>query len=141
MGSKKSPAPNDRAATGPEGVFSPPSSEPRDLLFKVSGLNPGIPVPARLPGFPIATLEGFLAEDALKKILDRAKTRLVKQISALFEMENTDLTFQEEALSVVARKAIDRRTGRLADCAPIMRALSCSTRCSDLPGLAGSSRW
>ena len=29
----------------------------------------------------------------------------------MFEMENTSLTFQDEALNVVAKKAIERRTG------------------------------
>jgi ATP-dependent Clp protease ATP-binding subunit ClpX len=58
----------------------------------------------------IATLDD-LDEDALKKILTEPKNALVKQYQRLFEMENTELTFQDEALNVVAKKAIDRRTG------------------------------
>ena len=50
-------------------------------------------------------------EDALKKIQTEPKNALVKQYQRLFEMESTDLTFQDEALNVVAKKAIERRTG------------------------------
>ena len=65
--------------------------EPEDLLK--FGLIPEFV--GRLP--VIATLED-LDEDALKKILTEPKNALVKQYQRLFEMENTDLTIQEEAL-------------------------------------------
>src|ERR1700723_3583109 len=78
--------------------------EPEDLLK--FGLIPEFV--GRLP--VIATLED-LDEDALKKILTEPKNALVKQYQRLFEMENTDLSFQDEALNVVAKKAIERRTG------------------------------
>jgi len=78
--------------------------EPEDLLK--FGLIPEFV--GRLP--VIATLDD-LDEDALKKILTEPKNALVKQYQRLFEMENTELTFQDEALNVVAKKAIERRTG------------------------------
>src|SRR5881398_2917082 len=78
--------------------------EPDDLLK--FGLIPEFV--GRLP--VIATLED-LDETALKKILTEPKNALVKQYQRLFEMENTELTFQDEALNVVPKKAIDRRTG------------------------------
>jgi ATP-dependent Clp protease ATP-binding subunit ClpX len=62
----------------------------------------------RLP--VLATLED-LDEPTLKRILVEPKNALVKQYHRLFEMEGIDLTFAEEALSAVARKAIERRTG------------------------------
>src|SRR5216683_3004474 len=62
----------------------------------------------RLP--VIATLDD-LDEGALVKILTEPKNALVKQYQRLFEMENVGLTFSEDALKAVARKAILRKTG------------------------------
>ncbi len=62
----------------------------------------------RLP--VIATLED-LDEVALVKILTEPKNALVKQYQRLFDMENVGLTFTEDALNSVARKAIGRKTG------------------------------
>jgi ATP-dependent Clp protease ATP-binding subunit ClpX len=82
----------------------------------------------------IATLED-LDEDALKKILTEPKNALVKQYQRLFEMENTDLTIQEEALGVVAKKAIERRTGARG-LRSIMESILLDTM-FELPGLDG----
>ncbi|MFN3260208.1 MAG: ATP-dependent Clp protease ATP-binding subunit ClpX [Pikeienuella sp.] len=78
--------------------------EPEDLLK--FGLIPEFV--GRLP--VIATLED-LDEKALVTILSKPKNALVKQYQRLFEMESSKLTFTEEALNSVARKAIDRKTG------------------------------
>src|SRR6202012_6160320 len=78
--------------------------EPEDLLK--FGLIPEFV--GRLP--VIATLED-LDEDALKKILTEPKNARVKQDQRRFEMENTDLTIQEEARGVFAKMALERRTG------------------------------
>ena len=102
--------------------------EPEDLLK--FGLIPEFV--GRLP--VIATLED-LDEDALKKILTEPKNALVKQYQRLFEMENTDLTIQEEALSVVAKKAIERRTGARG-LRSIMESILLDTM-FELPGLDG----
>jgi hypothetical protein len=69
-----------------------------------------------------------LDETSLKKILADPKNALVKQYQRLFEMENIDLTFADEARGAVARKAIERKTGREV-CVPSWRA-SCSRPCS-----------
>ena len=58
----------------------------------------------------LATLED-LDEAALVIILTEPKNALVKQYQRLFEMENVKLSFQDDALSAIARKAIDRKTG------------------------------
>jgi ATP-dependent Clp protease ATP-binding subunit ClpX len=79
-------------------------SEPEDLLKY--GLIPEFV--GRLP--VIATLED-LDIDALVKILKEPKNALAKQFQKLFEMEDVDLTFTEDAMTAVARKAIDRKTG------------------------------
>ncbi len=78
--------------------------EPEDLLK--FGLIPEFV--GRLP--VIATL-GDLDEDALVIILTQPKNALVKQYQRLFEMENAKLTFTEDAMKAIARKAIERKTG------------------------------
>ena len=80
------------------------STEPEDLLK--FGLIPEFI--GRLP--VIATLED-LDEEALVKILVEPKNALVKQYAKLFDMEDVELEFTEDALGAVARKAIDRKTG------------------------------
>lgn len=62
----------------------------------------------RLP--VLATLED-LDEDALVEILSQPKNALVRQYQRLFEMEDVQLTFHEDALRAVAKKAIARKTG------------------------------
>ena len=79
-------------------------TEPEDL--QRFGLIPEFI--GRLP--VIATLED-LDEDALIEILTQPKNALLKQYQRLFEMEEVQLTFTEEALSAVAKRAIKRKTG------------------------------
>ncbi|MBO6559104.1 MULTISPECIES: ATP-dependent Clp protease ATP-binding subunit ClpX [Nisaea] len=78
--------------------------EPEDLLK--FGLIPEFV--GRLP--VVATLED-LDNDALVDILTKPKNALVKQYQRLFEMENVNLEFREEALQAIAQKAIERKTG------------------------------
>ncbi|WP_107497396.1 ATP-dependent Clp protease ATP-binding subunit ClpX [Thalassobius sp. I31.1] len=78
--------------------------EPEDLLK--FGLIPEFV--GRLP--VIATLED-LDEDALVTILTKPKNALVKQYQRLFEIEETELKFTDEALIAIARLAITRKTG------------------------------
>jgi len=62
----------------------------------------------RLP--VVATLED-LDEGALINILTEPKNALVKQYQRLFDMENVKLTFDQGALTEIAKKAIVRNTG------------------------------
>ena len=78
--------------------------EPEDLLK--FGLIPEFV--GRLP--VIATLED-LDIDALVKILGEPKNALVKQYKKLFDLEEVSLTFTDDALIAVAKKAIERKTG------------------------------
>ncbi len=78
--------------------------EPEDLLK--FGLIPEFV--GRLP--VLATLED-LDNDALVQILTTPKNALVKQYNRLFEMEDVHLSFTEDALEAVAKKAIKRKTG------------------------------
>ena len=78
--------------------------EPEDLIK--FGLIPEFV--GRLP--VIATLDE-LDEQSLVRILTEPKNAITKQFSKLFEMENCELEFRPDALSAVARKAMDRKTG------------------------------
>ena len=62
----------------------------------------------RLP--VVATLEE-LSEEALVRILSEPRNALVKQYKKLFEMEGCELEIRDDALHVIARKAMERKTG------------------------------
>ncbi|MEN9725141.1 MAG: ATP-dependent Clp protease, ATP-binding subunit ClpX [Pseudomonadota bacterium] len=78
--------------------------EPEDLIK--FGLIPEFV--GRLP--VIATLES-LDEDALMTILVEPKNALSKQFAKLFEMEGVELEFRPEALRLISKKALERKTG------------------------------
>jgi len=78
--------------------------EPEDLLKY--GLIPEFI--GRLP--IVATLED-LDEKSLVKILNEPKNSLVKQYQQLFKYEGVKLTFKENAISEIAKKAIKKKTG------------------------------
>ena len=102
--------------------------EPEDLLK--FGLIPEFI--GRLP--VVATLDD-LDEAVLIEILTKPKNALVKQYARLFEMEGVKLTFTEEALKVVAARAIKRKTGARG-LRSIMEGILLTTM-FDLPGLDG----
>jgi ATP-dependent Clp protease ATP-binding subunit ClpX len=102
--------------------------EPEDLLK--FGLIPEFV--GRLP--VLATLED-LDEAALIQILSEPKNALVKQYQRLFEMENVELTFHADALSAIAKKAIERKTGARG-LRSIMEAILLETM-FELPALDG----
>lgn len=78
--------------------------EPDDLVK--FGLIPELV--GRVP--VIATLEN-LNKEALIRILKEPKNSLVKQYSKLFKLDDVELQFTDEALEIIAQKAVDRKTG------------------------------
>jgi len=102
--------------------------EPEDLLK--FGLIPEFV--GRLP--VIATLTD-LDEDALVEILTRPKNALVRQYQRLFDIEGVKLSFTEDALRSVARRAIARKTGARG-LRSILEDILLDTM-FDLPGLSG----
>ena len=58
----------------------------------------------------IATLEE-LNTDSLKRVLVEPKNSLTKQFQKLFEIDGIKLTFTDEAITAIAKKAIDLKTG------------------------------
>ena len=78
--------------------------EPEDLLKY--GL-----IPEFIGRMPIIATLNDLDEKSLIKILKEPKNSLVKQYKRLFEFENVELEFQEEAIQEIAKKAIAKKTG------------------------------
>ncbi len=78
--------------------------EPDDLVKY--GLIPEFV--GRLP--VIATLEE-LDETSLIRILTEPKNSLTKQYAKLFDMEDVNLEFREDALKAIAKKGMERKTG------------------------------
>jgi len=87
-------------------------------------------VPCAEPGVLVELDEGALVD-----ILTKPKNALVKQYQRLFEMENIELTFADEALGAVARRAIERKTGARG-LRSILESILLETM-FDLPGLEG----
>ena len=69
------------------------------------------------------------------EILSKPKNALVKQYERLFDMEDTRLSFSDDALAAVARKAIQRKTGARGLRSILENALLSTM--FDLPGLDG----
>jgi ATP-dependent Clp protease ATP-binding subunit ClpX len=78
--------------------------EPEDLVKY--GL-----IPEFIGRLPVLATLGELDESALIQILSEPKNALTKQYGSLFEMEQVELEFREDALNAIARKAMERKTG------------------------------
>ena len=78
--------------------------EPEDLIKY--GL-----IPEFIGRMPIVATLDDLDEKSLIKILREPKNSLTKQYQKLFEFENVDLEFQDDALNEIAKKAISKKTG------------------------------
>jgi len=78
--------------------------EPEDLIKY--GL-----IPEFIGRMPIIATLDDLDEKSLIKILKEPKNSLIKQYKRLFEFENVELEFQDDAISEIAKKAISKKTG------------------------------
>ena len=77
---------------------------PKDL--KDFGLIPEI-----IGRLPVLTYMNPLDEETLKAILTEPKNSLVKQYKKLFEMDDIALSFKEDALDFIVKKAIEYKLG------------------------------
>ena len=68
-------------------------------------------IPEFIGRLPIVTTLQDLDESALIEILKTPKNALTKQYEKLFEMEDVKLTFKQDSLKAIAKKAIDKKTG------------------------------
>ncbi len=78
--------------------------EPEDLVK--FGL-----IPEFIGRVPVVTALEELDRDAMISILTQPKNALVKQYQSLFALEKVELEFTQEALEVIADKAIEKETG------------------------------
>jgi len=94
---------------------SPPEreSELSELLPQVNSddiLEFGL-IPELIGRLPVITALTPLDADALVKVLCEPKNALVKQYQKLFEMEDCQLHFTDEALRLIASRAVEKETG------------------------------
>jgi ATP-dependent Clp protease ATP-binding subunit ClpX len=78
--------------------------EPEDLIKY--GL-----IPEFIGRMPIIATLDDLDEKSLIKILKEPKNSLLKQYKRLFEFENVELDFKDDAIAEIAKKAISKKTG------------------------------
>ena len=68
-------------------------------------------IPEFVGRLPVLISLSQLDEPALMQILTKPKNALVKQYIAMFDMDNVDLEFSAEALSAIAKLAMERKSG------------------------------
>jgi ATP-dependent Clp protease ATP-binding subunit ClpX len=79
-------------------------AQPQDLIK--FGL-----IPEFIGRLPVMGVLSDLDESALVEILTRPRNAIVKQYQRLFEFENVKLRFTDEALTAIAREALNRKVG------------------------------
>ena len=84
-----------------------------DLLAQVlpEDLNKFGMIPEFVGRIPVITSLSALTEDDLVRILVEPKNALVKQYKKMFEFENSQLTFTDDALRAIAHEAVEHGTG------------------------------
>lgn len=68
-------------------------------------------IPEFIGRVPVIVTLSSLDEEALIQILTEPKNALIKQYKKLFEMDDVIIEFEQEALNLIAKKAIERETG------------------------------
>jgi ATP-dependent Clp protease ATP-binding subunit ClpX len=68
-------------------------------------------IPEFVGRVPISVSLRGLDRDALIRILREPKNALVKQYQKLFDMDDVELTFDDDAIEAIADKAFERKTG------------------------------
>lgn len=68
-------------------------------------------IPEFVGRIPVVTSISELGEEDLVRVLTEPKNALTRQYQKLFELDNVQLRFTENALGAIARQAIERKTG------------------------------
>ena len=68
-------------------------------------------IPEFIGRVPITVSLKLLDEAALVKILSEPKNALTKQYEKLFELDDVMLEFTDDALTAIAKEAVERKTG------------------------------
>ncbi len=94
-------------------IAGPTSADENDLLRQVlpQDLNAFGMIPEFVGRTPVITQTNALTEDDLVSILTEPKNAIVRQYRRMFQLENCDLEFEDEALHEIARLALERKTG------------------------------
>lgn len=104
----------DRKSIGFNAQIVGKSSREFDELFKEVTAQDLVKfglIPEFVGRVPISVALQGLDEDALVRILTEPKNALIKQYQKLFEMDEVDLIFEEDAVRCIAKQAMDRKTG------------------------------
>ncbi|MEE9394542.1 MAG: ATP-dependent Clp protease ATP-binding subunit ClpX [Planctomycetota bacterium] len=95
-------------------------------------------IPEMLGRLPVTAVLDPLTEDDLIMVMTEPKNAIVKQYQKYFELENSSLTFQPEALRALAQLALRRETGVRA-LRSIIESLLLDTM-FDLPDASGDGK-
>ena len=87
-----------------------PLSEIMKMLEPEELIKYGL-IPEFIGRMPIIATLNDLDEKSLVKILKEPKNSLIKQYQRLFEFEDAELEFKDEAILEIAKKAISKKTG------------------------------
>jgi ATP-dependent Clp protease ATP-binding subunit ClpX len=87
-----------------------PLSEIMKLLEPEDLIKYGL-IPEFIGRMPIIATLDDLDEKSLVKILKEPKNSLIKQYQRLFEFEEVELEFKDEAILEIAKKAVTKKTG------------------------------
>ncbi len=68
-------------------------------------------IPELVGRLPVSCSLTPLSEDGMVRVLTEPKNALIRQYQMLFEMENSELSFTDDALRAIARKAMEKDTG------------------------------
>lgn len=68
-------------------------------------------IPEFVGRIPVITALKELSEEDLVRVLTEPKNALVKQYTVMFKYEDSDLVFEDDALTAIAEKAIEHQTG------------------------------
>ena len=68
-------------------------------------------IPEFIGRVPVSVGLDLLDEDALVRILTEPKNAITKQYKKLFEMDNVELEFKEDAIRAIAKRSVERKTG------------------------------
>ncbi|MBR5304259.1 MAG: ATP-dependent protease ATP-binding subunit ClpX [Candidatus Gastranaerophilales bacterium] len=71
-------------------------------------------IPEFIGRIPVYTVLDALDESTLKMILTKPKNAIVKQYQCLLGMDGVDLKFEDEAIDLIAKEALKRKTGARA---------------------------
>jgi len=105
-----------RMTKRPVGFLSQSSNEQKTMVEQLGGIEPedlskfGL-IPEFIGRLPVSAMLEELDEKALMQILTEPKNAITKQYMKLFEFDNIELEFEDDALKEVASMAIKRKTG------------------------------